>query len=360
MRRPATARVGFIGLGMMARGHLRDILDHSDSSVVALCEPSDTALAAAERIFRECGLDVPPNEPDWMRFVERFAHRLDAVVIVTPHVLHHAQATACMEAGLDVVLEKPMVMTAAEAESLIDTRDRTGRTLMVAFQGTLSPRGGEARRLLRSGELGPILNISAVVWQDWATNTTGTWRQQPEASGGGFLFDTGAHMLNTVTDLAGEDFAEVAAWQVDDGYPVDIRSVVMGRLTSGALVTMNACGRAIPSCDSDVRFFTTGAILRTGIYGELLELQRAGHRRLRRVRMEATTSVWGRFLEVRAGMTPNPNPPEVGLRMARLWDAVRLSAQNGGAVVTLGSAVPIRHSTFDGIVPDPGLTVAAS
>ena len=82
------------------------------------------------------------------------------------------------------------------------------------------------------------------MWQDWATNTAGSWRQ-PGASGGGFLFDTGAHMLNTVTDLAGEDFTEVAAWQEDDGYPVDIRSVVMGRLASGALVTMNACGRAI-------------------------------------------------------------------------------------------------------------------
>jgi predicted dehydrogenase len=241
---------------------------------------------------------------------------------------------------------------------LIATRDRTGRTLMVAFQGTLSPRGGEARRLLHSGELGPVLNISAVVWQDWATNTAGTWRQQPDASGGGFLFDTGAHMLNTVTDLAGEDFTEVAAWQADDGYPVDIRSVVMGRLGSGALVTMNACGRAIPSCNSDVRFFTAGAILRTGIYGELLELQRAGRTRLRTVPVDGPTSVWGTYLDVRAGRLANPNPPEVGLRMARLWDAIRLSARNGGAVVTLGSAVPIRAA--DGVLPNPSLTVAAS
>ena len=51
-------------------------------------------------------------------------------------------------------------------------------------------------------------------------------------SGGGFLFDTGAHMLNTVSDLAGEDFTEIAAWLEDDGTPVDIRAVVMGRLAS--------------------------------------------------------------------------------------------------------------------------------
>ena len=358
MDRSTAARVGFIGLGMMARGHVRDILDQAGSRVVAICEPSDAASAAAAAMFGERGLEVPPNDPDWRRWLATYARDLDVVIIVTPHVLHFEQATACLEAGLDVILEKPMTMTAAEAETLIATRDRTGRTLMVAFQGTLSPRGGEARRLLRSGDLGAILNISAVVWQDWATNTAGTWRQQPDASGGGFLFDTGAHMLNTVTDLAGEDFTEVAAWQEDDGYPVDIRSVVMGRLASGALVTMNACGRAIPSCNSDVRFFTTGAILRTGIYGELLELQRAGRTRLRTVPIESETSVWGTYLDVRAGKLLNPNPPEVGLRMARLWDAIRLSAGTGGAIVTLGSAVPIRSA--DGVLPNPSLTVAAS
>ena len=359
MQRPTAARVGFIGLGMMARGHAREVLDKG-GAIVAVCEPSDAAYALAEKLFDEHGLPLPPNEPDWERFLEAHADELDVVVIVTPHLLHFAQATACMDAGLDVILEKPMVMTAAEAEALIETRDRTGRILMVAFQGTASARGTEARRLLRSGELGDILNISAVVWQDWATNTAGSWRQQPAVSGGGFMFDTGAHMLNTVTDLAGEDFSEVAAWQADDGYPVDIRSVVMGRLVSGAFVTMNGCGRAIPALGSDVRFFTTRAILRTGIYGELLELQRSGRRRALRLPAEADGSVWQRYLEVRAGQAPNPNPPEVGLRMARLWDAIRLSAQNGGSVVTLGSAVPFRPITGAGPAATSALKPAVS
>ena len=46
-------------------------------------------------------------------------------------------------------------------------------------------------------------------------------------------------MLNTVTDIAGEEIAEVAAWLDDDGRPVDIRGVIIARLASGALVTMN-------------------------------------------------------------------------------------------------------------------------
>jgi predicted dehydrogenase len=333
MAKPTPIRVGFIGLGVMARAHLSEILIRSDTEVTAVCEPSEGARELAAQSFSRHGRAMPPNEPDWQRFIARFAQRLDAVFIITPHALHFAQAKACLEAGLDVLLEKPMVMTAAEATALIETRDRTGRLLVVAFQGSLSPQIREASRLLRSGELGPILNVDALAWQDWATQTEGTWRQKPELSGGGFLFDTGAHMLNTVADLAGEDFSQVSAWMESDGRAVDIRAVVMGRLVSGALVTMNACGSAIPSCHSDIRVFTSKAILRTGIWGERLELQRAGQGQLRRVRSVAGIQIWQQFLNVRSGQAVNPSAPEVGLRMARLWDAIRTSAANGGAVV---------------------------
>jgi predicted dehydrogenase len=329
-------RVGFIGAGAMARYHLQSMLARDDTVVTAVCEPSTDAYAAVAAKFVEAGRPAPPNEPDWERFVVTRAGDLDAVFIITPHVLHHAQATACLEAGLDVLLEKPMVMDAAEAKSLIETRDRTGRLLVVAFQGSLSPQVRTASRMLRSGELGAVLNIDAVVWQDWQIQAAGTWRQDPALSGGGFLFDTGAHLLNTVTDLAGKDVTAVAAWLENDGSDVDIRATVMARLASGALVTMNACGRAIPSCDSDIRVFCERGILRTGIWGERLELQRAGAQRLSKVRSVAAIPVWEQFLNVRAGRERNPSPPEVGLRMARLWDAIRASSERGGAVVRPG------------------------
>lgn len=333
-------RVGFIGAGVMARTHLVDILVRDDTTVVAVCEPSPAAYAQVVELFDRQAQPAPANEPDWEQFIARFGPELDAVFIITPHAFHFAQATAALEAGLDVLLEKPMVLTADEARALIATRDRTGRLLVVAFQGSLSPQVREASRLLRSGELGQILNISATAWQDWATITIGTWRQQQALSGGGFMFDTGAHMLNTVADLAGEDFTEVAAWLEDDGRPVDIRATVMGRLASGALVTMNACGSAIPSCHSEIRVFTTGAILKTGIWGETLEIQRAGAPGLRKVRAVAGLPVWEQFLNVRSGRIPNPSPPEIGLRMARLWDAIRESAAAAGAVVRLPAGDP--------------------
>jgi predicted dehydrogenase len=327
-------RMAMIGCGNMARHHLRSMFRQLDGTDIAVvCEPSSANYDAAAALFRDAGLRQPPNEPDFDRLLAKYADRLDAVFIITPHAYHHDQAKKCLEAGLDVLLEKPMVMTAAEACSLIEIRDRTRKLLVVAFPGSLSPQLQKATAMLRSNELGAITNISATLWQNWDANTRGTWRQQPEIAGGGFLFDTGAHVLNTVAELAGEDFAEAAAWLDNRGRPVDILGAVMARLRSGALVTINACGDAIPSCSSDIRVFTPKAIIRIGMWGEYLEMQRSGDRRLRKVQVEESPGVWGQFLAVRDGRMENPAPPEVGLRMARLWDAIRASAAQGGVPV---------------------------
>ncbi|MCS7219876.1 MAG: Gfo/Idh/MocA family oxidoreductase [Anaerolineae bacterium] len=332
--------VAIIGCGGMARHHIRAMLQQTDTTHIAVvCEPSPEAYAATAEIFAGMGMQPPPNQPDLDRLLTEYGGALDAAFIITPHVYHHDQAKACMEAGLDVLLEKPMVMNTAEARSLIEARDRTGKLLVVAFPGSLSPQIRTAVAMLRSGELGTLLSISAVVWQNWGPNTVGTWRQQPELSGGGFLFDTGAHMLNTVADLAGEDFVQVAAWLDHRGRPVDVMATVMGQLASGALVTMHACGEAIPSCASDVRVFCSKAILRTGIWGERLEIQRYGRKTLRPVRVPPSLGVWEQFLAVRTGRISNPCPPEVGLRMARLWDAIRASSAQGGAPVTVCESI---------------------
>lgn len=326
-------RVGIVGCGGMARYHLERMLKQQDTTkIVAMCEPSLESYTTAAQMFSDAGLDVPPNQPDWLHFLPEYKDKLDAVLIVSPHVYHHEQTKSCLEAGLDVLLEKPMVMNAEEARDLIATRDRTGRLLVVAFPGSLSPQIRTAVELIRSGEFGTILNINAMVWQNWNSGTVGTWRQQPELSGGGFLFDTGAHMLNTVTDLVGENFVEVAAWMDNRNRAVDILAVVIGRLESGTLVTMNACGEST-GFGSDIRLFCTQGIIRAGIWGEYLEVQRAGEDSLRQVAVPASSGVWEQFLAVQRGDVLNPSPPEVGLRMALLWDAIKASAAQNGAPV---------------------------
>lgn len=328
-------RTAIIGAGGMARHHLKAILPQPErTQIAAVCEPSLKNFELFADEFDALGLPVPPNEPDLSRLLANYP--LDTAFIITPHVYHHDQALACLEAGLDVLLEKPMVMNAEEAYSLIEARDRTGRLLVVAFNGSLSPQIRKAADMIAGGELGEILSISATVWQDWGENQVGAWRQDFKISGGGFLFDTGAHMLNTIVDLAGEPVVEVAAWLDKSRRPVDTMAVVIGRLASGALVTLHACGETIPSCDSIVQVFGTKAILKTGVWGMDLDVQFAGEKAMKPVPVKTSSGAWEQFLTVRDGILANPSPPEVGLRMAVLYDAILESAALDGAPVQCG------------------------
>jgi len=316
----------------MARHHIRQMLkqrDNTDISVV--CEPSSEAYAATAELFIEAGLTSPPNQPDLQRLVNEYP--IDSTFIITPHANHLEQTIICLEAGLDVLLEKPMVMNASEAVKLIETRDRTGRLLVVAFPGSLSPQIRTAVNMLRDQQLGRLISIDGLVWQGWGPGTVDTWRQVPAVAGGGFLFDTGAHLLNTVVDLAGEDFVEIAAWFDYNNRPVETLAVVIGRLASGAMVTLHACGETIPSCASQIHVFCSEGILRTGIWGERLDLQCHGGSDFEPVQVPPSLGVWEQFIAVREGKISNPCPPEVGLRMNRLYDAIKLSAAQDGKIV---------------------------
>lgn len=327
-----------IGCGGMARHHLRNMLIQNDTTEIkVLCEPVEANYQKTAILFREAGFDPPPNEPNLSKLLKIYGPALDAAFIITPHAYHYDQAVACMRAGLDVLLEKPMVLNAEEAIRLIQVRDETQRLLVVAFPGSLSPQIRTAVSMLRSGELGALISISATVWQNWGPGTVNTWRQDPKISGGGFLFDTGAHMLNTVVDLAGEEIAQVAAWLDNKNRPVETVGVVIGKLASGALITLHGCGEAIPSCASEISVFCSKAILRTGIWGERLELQREGETEASPVPVPKSLGVWEQFLAVRNQHIPNPCPPEIGLRMARLYDAIKLSASRNGEPVVLPS-----------------------
>ena len=326
-------RLALIGAGNMARNHL-PLMIEAGADIRVICEPSDDNYELTLRRLKELGGPSPPNEPVLADMLAKYTDELDAVFIITPHNLHHDHAKLCLEAGLDVLLEKPMVMNAAEAISLMETRDRAGKHLVVAFQGGLSPQIRHASELIASGELGELRTVTGMAWQGWKGNTGGLWRQAPEVAGGGFLFDSGAHMLNTVCTLVGEDFATVAAWLDNRGTAVDIDGVVMGRLESGALVTINGCGDCIPGLENEIYVNLTGGVMRTCMYGRRLLIRRAGETELSEVEgLPKMRGAWEQFTQVRAGEIENPCPPEVGLRMAKLWDAIVESASKNGMPV---------------------------
>jgi predicted dehydrogenase len=335
---PSKIRLGIIGTGGMARYHITNILKQADTTeVVVVCEPNGDNYEKAAEMFDNAGQPVPPNEANFDKLIKKYKGKIDAAFIVTPHNEHFPQATALMEAGIDVLIEKPMVLNTNEARKLLKTRDKTGRLLMVAFNGSSSPSIRIAAEMLQSGELGKILNVQAAVWQTWEQNTKGLWRQEPKISGGGYMFDTGAHLLNTVSDLIGEPFAEVAAFIDKRKTKVDILTVAIAKTQSGAYVTINGCGAA-PVTGTDIKIWCEKGMMETGVWGGFLRVQKTGEKEMTSIELPPFLGVWQTFVRVRRGEIPNPCPGEIGLRMIQLWDAIKASAAKKGAVVEIKSS----------------------
>ena len=99
-----------IGTGGMARHHFRQILTHfPQTKFPVVCEPAEAAYLATVELFEEMGHPAPKNEPNLDKLLSEYGDELDVAFINSPHKFHHEQAVACLEAGIDVLLEKPMV-----------------------------------------------------------------------------------------------------------------------------------------------------------------------------------------------------------------------------------------------------------
>jgi len=318
-------KVVMIGCGGFGRYHLGNILKMRDSTkVVANVEPSKEMIERTSEVFREFDIPLPPVYARLDEFLKS-GPKTETAFIITPHNMHFSQTKACLEAGIDVLLEKPMVMNEKEALDLIDSRNKTGRLLVVAFPGSLSSAIHKAKELIAENAIGEVVQVAALIYQDWKESQAGKWRQVPQISGGGFLFDTGSHMINTVVDILNDDIDTVFAIQDNKSAAVEICSAITAKTTKGILINLTGAGFSI-GCDSEIFIVGTKGIIRTGAWGERLEMRREGEKNLSPVKFGESKGVWEQFLKVRSGELENPCPPEVGLRFARLMDMINASA----------------------------------
>ena len=131
------------------------------------------------------------------------ADGIDAVVIVTPNHLHLAAARAFLEAGIDVICDKPMTGTLADARELARIVERTGRVFVLTHNYTGYPMARQARAVVAAGELGAIRMVNVEYPQDWlatpleaAGQKQAEWRMDPARSGpGGCVADIGTHAI---------------------------------------------------------------------------------------------------------------------------------------------------------------------
>ncbi|OHB80367.1 MAG: hypothetical protein A2V98_04755 [Planctomycetes bacterium RBG_16_64_12] len=163
--------------------------------------------------------------------------RVDAVYLATPVHLHAPQAIAALEAGKDVLVEKPMAPGAAEAAEMCRTAARTGRRLAVAYFRRFSPRFQLVREMLDRGEFGRVVLVR-IAMHSWYAGHPGGWRQQRELSGGGVLSDVGVHKFDLLAwwfGMPGELIARVATLAHD--YAVEDSAVLLMTFSGGAQCT---------------------------------------------------------------------------------------------------------------------------
>ena len=207
-----TTSIAAVGLGGLGRVLLRSFAD-LDADVVAGVDVSADARAQFEGSFGA------PAYDDLESLIA--AHDLDAAVIATPHALHHEQATTCLEAELDVFVEKPMVTGVGDAVELIETAADRDRILGIGYQRHFHPAFVEIKRIVDSGRIGDVHAANAHLSQDWIDVQRGTWRANPALSGGGQLYDSGSHVLDALLWTTGATPRSVSAQMTFDTPGVD-------------------------------------------------------------------------------------------------------------------------------------------
>jgi predicted dehydrogenase len=328
-------RLGIIGAGLKAAEYARGWTAMPDVQIGALAEIDPASRRRLSDICAAAGRPRPAEYDTDKAMLEAESRRLDAVYVATPHVFHAANALAVIEAGLDLLLEKPMVTSVAEALALVEAEKRSRRTIVIAYQGGLSPLIHDTLARARRGEFGELVSVSASIWEGWAKSYAGHWKQHQPISGGGFMFDTGAHMMNTVCLLADAEFVRLAAFANNRGLEVDLVCAVAARLSNGALVTFNAAGDGPPGCASHITLFYTGALVRIDAWGGWREMAVGGGAASREVG-EIVDTPMHTFRAVREGRMPNPSTVTNGVRVARLWDAIKASAAADGKSIAIG------------------------
>ncbi|MHC4597037.1 MAG: Gfo/Idh/MocA family protein [Planctomycetota bacterium] len=128
---------------------------------------------------------------------------IDAVYIATPAGLHSGQVQTCAKAGKHILCEKPLGMTVAEAEAMIETCRQKAVKLGCALMMRFVAQHAEALKLIREGRLGKPTYARAQL-SCWYPPIEGAWRQDPATGGGGALIDMGGHCVDLLEMFFGK------------------------------------------------------------------------------------------------------------------------------------------------------------
>ncbi|RKN84669.1 Gfo/Idh/MocA family protein [Paenibacillus ginsengarvi] len=231
-------RIGLIGTGNIAHTHVHRLKKEPSAVIAAISDPNAASRQALKNKF---ALEQAAEFENYADMLEQ--SELDAVIICSPHTLHYRHASDALAAGKHVLVEKPLTCTSAAAERLIAQADKAGKVLQVSFQRHFLPAFMYIRQAIAEGAIGPLTSVTATLYQDWKDAQQGTWRQNPQLSGGGMLMDSGSHIIDVLLWTTGLTPETVTTQLHNQGSPVEVDTFTSIRFAEGAVGSLNIIGK---------------------------------------------------------------------------------------------------------------------
>ena len=193
-------KIGIIGTGWIARSHMASYLKMPDVEIVA---GADLVPGKAEEFFKSFGIE---NARCYNSDVEMIAaeKELDGVSICTYNCQHAPCAIHALEAGINVMLEKPFTVTLEEAIEVMKAEKKSGKILTIGFQPRLDPNMQQIKKIVESGELGKVYYIQTGGGRRRGIPVPfGTTFIEKDTAGIGALGDIGCYSLDMVLNAVG-------------------------------------------------------------------------------------------------------------------------------------------------------------
>ncbi len=359
--------VGVIGCGYWGPNLIRNFSCCPLTEVVAVCDANPARLEAVARNYGH--LKLLPSVDELLDL------KPQAVAIATPVSTHFALASRCLEAGIDVLVEKPLAASVREAQALVDLAERRGRVLMVDHTYLFSNAVRRIKALVEEGALGDLYYIDSV------RINLGLFQHDVNV-----IWDLGPHDLSIADFVLGHEARSISAWGCAHANS-DIEDVAYVNVDYGDRMLANFHVNWLSPVK--VRQMIFAGSRKSLIFNELdvtepiklydrgIELAESAEQRQRLMVNYRSGDVWSPYVEpgeplqaavrhfaecVREGKRPDSDG-RLGLRVVRLLEAATRSIRAQGGRVVLANGVHTnggparaerpdeRHSHSPGRVP---------
>ncbi|HEY7590818.1 MAG TPA: Gfo/Idh/MocA family oxidoreductase [Candidatus Limnocylindrales bacterium] len=251
--RPTQLRFGIYGPGKVAALHAAALGRIPGARLVGVAGRN---IERARALAREHGAAAWPGLEGLLG-----SRQLDALIVCTPHPLHARHAIEAADAGLHVVVEKPMALTVADCDAMIDAAERHGVLLSVVSQRRWYPAVRRVKAAIDEERIGKpgLATVEVLGWRGAEYYASDDWRGTPEGEGGGVLVNQAVHAIDLLRWFLGP-VVEVDGRVANVNHPdlaVEDSAVALVRFRGGALATIVASNSQKPGLHTRIRVHGT-------------------------------------------------------------------------------------------------------